>query len=468
MTGTIVAPITPNFSDSKQPKYIVLIQSLRAAIRSGTLPKGYRMPAVRDLAWQLGVTPGTVARAYKMAAEEGLVETAVGRGTFVSDVAPAAQARPPEPLIAHPPAGMMDMRAVRVPDVGQDALIRTAMRRVAGANEGGFRDYPTDDSSRPAREAVARWIGTVRAGRFEAQDVVLGLGAQHSVMTALQACLHGPSPVILTEELAYPGVRHAARLLRAQLVGVAMDADGLRPDALEEALQRHGGQVLLTAAEAHSPTTLRTGLERRRQIAEIARRYQVQIIEDDCHCIARPDTPAYRAIVPEHAWYVSSLTKSVSAALRFGFAIAPRGQTAMAAQVAQSSFYAMPQPILDLCAELLNSGAAEQVRKMVVEETGARVRLAVNAVGGWDLSWRADLPFVWLRLPRGWRGSTFARDCAVAGVRIKSADEFALPDGQAPNAVRLSLTADAPKPEISRALSRLSDLLTRPPAAVDI
>ena len=74
----------PDLSSASGSKYIVLLQSLRAAIRSGTLPAQHRLPPVRELAWQLGITPGTVARAYKLANDEGLLDTAVGRGTFVA------------------------------------------------------------------------------------------------------------------------------------------------------------------------------------------------------------------------------------------------------------------------------------------------------------------------------------------------------------------------------------------------
>src|SRR6056297_1660835 len=256
----------PDFANSRDPKYIVLIQSLRAAIRAGGLPNGARLPPVRELAWQLGITPGTVARAYRMAAEEGLVETTVGRGTFVAGAAPVqGGVSPGEPLITEVAPDSIDLRACRVLDVGQEAFIRTGLSRLASSSAFSYRDYPNSQSSLPAQEAVMEWIGPDRAGRLEAGEVVIGLGAQHTVIMALQTCLHGTTPVILTESLCYPGVRHAARLLRAQVIGVEMDHEGLRPDHLEDTLRRHGGQVLLTAAEVHSPTTIRTSLARRQE-----------------------------------------------------------------------------------------------------------------------------------------------------------------------------------------------------------
>ena len=285
---------------------------MRTAIRSGLLDQGYKMPPVRELAWQLGITPGTVARAYKMAAEEGLVETAVGRGTFVSGAMVTEEATP-TPLIHPKSAGGLDFRAIRVPNCGQDAAIRRIMAGMAARDSCDMIDYPTPETDYEARDAVVGWVEPERVGRFGPDEVILGLGAQNAVNVVLQTVLHGTTPVILTEELAYPGWRHAARLLRAEIIGIEMDGEGIRPDRFEEALRRYGAQVLITAAEVQSPTTTRTTLARRQEIARLARKYQVQIIEDDCHCITRPEIPNYRALCPERGWYISSLTKAVSA-----------------------------------------------------------------------------------------------------------------------------------------------------------
>lgn len=462
MTDTIWPP---DLSDIKESKYIVLVQSMRGAIRSGALEPGFKMPPVRELAWDLGITPGTVARSYKIAADEGLVETHVGRGTFVTGnyvVEPVADS-----LISPVSPDSHNFRGVRVPNVGQDDVIRRNLGKLSRQNANLYIDYPTSETDIVARQAVVNWIAEGRLGRFGAHDVVLGLGAQNSVMMALQAVLHGPNPVILTEDLAYPGVRHAARLLRAQLIGVEMDDCGVRPDRLEEALRKHGGQVLLTAAEVHSPTTTQTTLGRKQAIARLAQKYQLQIIEDDCHCITRPDEPAYRGIVPDRAWYISSLTKTVSAAVRFGFSVAPQGQAASARQVAQSSFYGLPQPIMDLCAEMIHSGEAEEIRTKVEDTTYRRVKAAVNVLGNWDISWRPDVPFLWLRLPQGWRGSSFVQACADEGIQVKAADEFALPDGAAPNAIRISLNPPFPRPDDVQAFQKMSDMLASPPVNVD-
>ncbi len=449
------------------PKYAVLVQSLRSAIRSGELEAGSKLPPVRDLAWTLGITPGTVARAYRIAVDEGLLDAAVGRGTFVAGQA-ERRPEPDKPLLNLEQPDMADFRGCHVPDVGQGAVIRDILAELSRDPTCDYVDYPNHATDLPARQAVCDWIGADRAGRVEPDDVVLGFGAQNSAMMCLQACLTGLTPVIMTESLAYPGVRHAARLLRAKLVGVEMDEHGIRPDSLEAAYRTNGGQVLMTSAEVHSPTTIRTTLERRRQIAELARRYQFHIIEDDCHRVAHAPTPSYRALCPEQAWYVSSITKCVSGSLRFGFAICPASHAQMARQVAQSSFYGVSQPISDLSTRLIRSGAAEEIRAKVEASIAARVRLAVNGMGSWDIAWRPDAPYLWMKLPTGWRGSTFGMACEAAKIRVKPADEFALPDGAAPHAVRLAINANMPEDRFRAALASMSAMLQRPPAGVDL
>ncbi|GAB1363503.1 hypothetical protein MASR1M32_27390 [Rhodobacter sp.] len=69
----------PDLTQYPGTKYLGLSRALRDAIRSGELPAGSQLPTVRDLAWRLHLTPGTVARAYQLATQEGLLAATVGR-----------------------------------------------------------------------------------------------------------------------------------------------------------------------------------------------------------------------------------------------------------------------------------------------------------------------------------------------------------------------------------------------------
>ncbi|MFZ1660978.1 MAG: PLP-dependent aminotransferase family protein, partial [Paracoccaceae bacterium] len=78
------------------------------------------------------------------------------------------------------------------------------------------------------------------------------------------------------------------------------------------------------------------------------------------------------------------------------------------------------------------------------------------------------LSFLGLPMPRGWRASTFAREAEAAGVLVRSADEYALTDGRAPNAVRIALAGGIPEADFATAIRTLARLLDSPPVDIAI
>lgn len=456
----------PDLSQAEGPKYLALMRALREAIRSGELAEGAQLPTVRELAWQMKVTPGTVARAYSLATQEGLLAATVGRGTFVASRAP--RLGPTQPLyIERDPVlerGNVDLRAPILPDVGQNAAIAAALREISMDPATDWVDYPRQIAELPLRSAICDWVADRSLGNFGPDDVVLTHGGQNAINLILLCCLRGERPVVLTEELAYPGFRHAARLSRAEVVAVEMDSEGVRPAALEAACLRHGAQVLCLTPEAQNPTTGRMSPERRAEIVEIARRHDLQILEDDCYSVSASNLPSMRALAPERCWHVGSLSKTVSAGLRFGYVIAPAGMGHAGRLTAQHSFFALARPIEALVLNLLASGEAARLQALVQADLEERLQIAVNELGAFDLAWAPGVRFGFLRLPSGWRASTFVSHAEGAGVLLRSADEFALNHGRAPNAVRIAFAGNVPLDQYRMGMRRLAALLADPPA----
>lgn len=448
------------------PKYLALAQSLREAIRAGTLAEGAQLPPVRDLAWEIKVTPGTVARAYRIVTQEGLLDATVGRGTFVAARVPRLGPVPPTPVAfdTRPVAGRLDLRSPNLPEVGQVAAIGAALRRISSKIDAHWLDYVNQSAEYPLRAEVCKWLAPRILGAVAPQDIVLTHGGQNGVGLVLQCVLRGDRPVVLVEDLCYPGFRYAARLARAEVHGVELDEEGVRPDALEAACRRYGPQVICLTPEAQNPTTARMGETRRQQIVSIARRYNLQIIEDECYSARFSDRPTLRALAPERVWYIGSLSKSVSAALRFGFVVCPTGMGEVGRMTAQQGYFALSQAVSALALELFQSGAAEDIRRKVMEEFAARGEIAVNILGAFHLAWQPGLPFVWLQLPTGWRASTFARRAEEAEVLLRQADQYAMVTGRAPNAVRMALAGDASRQRLEEGLRSLADLLAVPPS----
>ena len=461
-------------TQSAGPKYRALVGAIRDAVGAGALSPGEKLPPVRDLAWELGITPGTVARAYTILTDERLLKAEVGRGTFVAE-AERETGLLPDPFVNRDPyphgtngkGYPVSLMSPGMPEIGQAMFIRRLLGDIAADPPSGIMHYPTRDAFRPAREAVKHWLRDTPLGMLDESDIVLSHGGQNAILLVMQAILRGRRPVVLVEELAYPGFRRAAELLRAEVVPVAMDGYGIRPDALE-AVAGGDAQILCTTPEAHNPTCLLTPESRRQEIAEVARRHNLQILEDDCYRLNDAQAPSYRQIAPERGWYISSLSKSLTPALRVGFAVAPKGKGADLRRAAEHGFFGLATPLADLTAQMLTDPRAERFAHDVAEAFDARLRVALNHLGGFELKWRSGVPFIWLSLPEGWRTAAFCRAAEAEGVRVRSAEDFALREARVPHAVRVSLNAAVSDDVFDAAIRKLGALLHAPPESVEV
>ncbi|KIN72297.1 Transcriptional regulator, GntR family [Sulfitobacter guttiformis KCTC 32187] len=464
----------PQVDPAVKPKYKAVVHAIREAVDAGVLGQGDKLPPVRELGWKLQMTPGTVARAYTVLTDEGVLVAEVGRGTFVADVAP------PEPplnlmemdVIEHLTGGdnyNVNLFSPHLPNGGQSALIRSLMAQIANDPPSGVMHYPSRRGAQPAREAMRHWVRNIDLGPLRESDIVLSHGGQNAIMLIFQAILKGRRPVIFLEELCYPGFRRVAAALRAEVVPVAMDKDGMCPLALAAAAERYPeGQIICTSPEVHSPTCGFSPLARREQIVEVARRYDLQIVEDDCYRIGAAQASSYRKLAPERGWYITSLSKSITPALRIGCAIGPREMTPALHRAAEHGFFGLATPISDLAAVLLTHPRLDAIMARTRDGVADYVRAAVNRLGVYDLRWREDVPFVWLNLPDGWRASAFCRAAETRGVRVRAAEEFAARHAQTPHAVRMAINAGVSLKSFDAAMGRLRDLLDNPSEEIGV
>ena len=462
----------PSLKDHPGPKYKALADTLKDGIRVGALPAGSKLPPVRDLAWKLSITPGTVARAYTILTDAGICEATVGRGTFVANLPTMPE---PDPMaingVPHGSGGLTpDVRLLSpaLPNMGQAELIRELMKRVAIDPPSGLMHYPSREGFKPAREAVVDWLAGAPIGALSEEDVVLCHGGQNGISLALQTILTGHRPVILVEELAYPGFRRAAELLRAEVIPVPMDEDGIIPEALQEEAQKHGAQALCTSCEVHNPTAIFTPESRRREIAAVAERNDFQILEDDCYRMGPSQAPTYRMLAPRRGWYVSSISKTLTPALRIGFTIAPHQCGAGLRRSAENGFFGLATPLGDLTMMLLQDPRTRIIAEKVRAEIERHVKCMVNHLGAHDLTWREDVPIAWLKLPTGWRAGAFCQAAAEHSIKIRPAEEFACRDARVPHAVRIAINAQLPFERFEGAMETLRDLLDNPPERIGV
>ncbi len=438
----------PDLNRSSGPKYNAIVEALAADIESGRLRAGDRLPPQRDLAWALKVNLSTVTQAYREATRRHLIAGEVGRGTYVlAESAEAALFG----LKDHGPSEIIDL-STNVPAV--DGSNRDLEETVSAmAADGGMafgQAYHQPELVERARIAGADWLRE-RGLAVRPRDVVPCAGAQNA-LTAVLMHLCKQGDIVLVEELTFPGMKAVARQMGLRLHGVAIDHEGLDPDALEAACRQTGARVVVCVPTLQNPTATVMCEERRSAIADVARRFDVTVIEDDVYGVLAGVPPLSRKL-PELGIVVTSLSKSVAAGLRFGMIAGRAPVVAEIAAEIHTTTWPMSPLTIDIARRWIIDGTAKRRTDWQRDEISRRQRIFARhfKTTGSTLS-----PHVAIDVTRP--GSEVAEACRKAGVDVVAGRLFSV-DRSDPQLVRLSLTASKSRSDLAAAIERLAELL---------
>lgn len=446
------------------PRYRVLADTICDAVARGDIQPGEKLPPVRDLAWTLKISPGAVARAYKLGVERGTLEAVVGRGTFARSSG-STPIYALDALIAEAPVGNIDLRGNQAVDVGQDVEIGAALSRLIARYDGappltGYRQREDDPD---ATEALAGWLRS-KGIPAEADRLLVTSGAQSGVVAILSLLARGGG-VVLTTPTAHPGLRDGAAAIGVRFEAVASDEEGILPDALDRACAKSRPDAIEVTATLHNPTLSIMSENRRRAIVSIARRHGVPIVEDDVYgqLIDNPPT-TFAQLAPDICWYVSSLSKCVAAGVRAGLVLTPAGKTVPTFRAYQALAHQTPWLVKSLAAELVASGDADQIRKRVSSETHRRASLCREILGPFGAKTHPAASFAYLPLPEPWISAEFVAAAAGVGVLVPPASIYKTVRG-GPEFTRVALGARVPRDRLREGMIRLAMLLRDGPNA---
>jgi DNA-binding transcriptional MocR family regulator len=448
---------TPNLEKAGGPLYLALARAIAADITSGVLAPGDRLPPQRKLAGKLGIDFTTVARGYVEAGKRGLIESAVGRGSFVRRNALVQQASdrrvssadfsmnlPPEPddpdLIARMREGFASVSRDMV------ALLRYQ----------GFGGSPLD------RDAASAWLG--RRALVPAQERIFVTPGAHPALLGILSLLARADDVVLCESVTYPGVRAISAQLGLRLVGVEMDRDGVVVEALEEAIRVHKPRAIYLNPTLQNPTTLTIPERRRSEICGVARRAGIPIVEDDAYgFIPSHGPPPLAAIAPDICWHIAGLAKCIGAGLRLAYVIAPDTRSGWSFNGVMRAVSVMASPLTAaVVTRWIDDGTADTILRFIRAETSARQRIATRFFEpGTYLS--DPLSFnLWMPLRNGWTRSAFASHARGTGIGIVVSDPFTAA-GQPAEAVRIGLGGPLTRDQLEHGLEFIAHALDHPP-----
>jgi DNA-binding transcriptional MocR family regulator len=444
----------PTLADREGPLYQRIVDALSADIASGRLRRGQQLPTHRALAKALGIDLTTVTHAYAEARQRGLTEARVGRGTFVSEsMSQLRHAAAPQP--------QFDL-SMNLPPQPLEADLEGRITRGIAAiqREVGFSahlNYREPGGSDAERDIAARWLRP-RIADARGDRLVICPGTQNALFNLLVA-LTSPGDVVLTEALTYPGIKAAAAHTGVRLVGVAMDKDGILPDALDAACRQHAPKAVYLIPTIHNPTTATMPLARRKEVAGMLRANDALLIEDDAYGMLDPKAVPLASLIPERTYFAASMSKCIAPGLRVSLLLTPdRHATGVAAAALRASVQMPTFLMVALVTRWLADGSADAVISAIRDEAAARQKLAADVLARHAFARHPNGHHIWIPLPRSWGRTEFASHLQSQGLAIVSADTFSVGDSE-PHAIRVSLGAAGSRSDLVRALEILSTAL---------
>ena len=194
--------------------------------------------------------------------------------------------------------------------------------------EGGEAiQYAASDGYDSLRKYLVEFMKRYQVTGIDYKNILITSGAQQG-LSYLAKGLITPGSVVVVENPSYPGALDTFRAYGARTVGVSMDDNGMRMDDLERILQENQGNVpfIYTIADFQNPTGRTLSVERRKQLVELAEKYDTFVVEDGPYSLISFDGTVMPAIKSfdkyDRVIYSGSTSKTIAPGLRIGWLIA--------------------------------------------------------------------------------------------------------------------------------------------------
>ncbi|WNJ98977.1 PLP-dependent aminotransferase family protein [Thalassospiraceae bacterium LMO-JJ14] len=460
----------PDITERKGAKYLRIADAIDDAIQEGELKADTKLPPMRNLAYDLGVTLGTVSRAYQEAERRGLVGGEVGRGTYIKGNGRYPQPQTPRAFAYGGSRENGINLSMAVPPLGDGGTyLAETIREISKDTSlcGELMDYQAHSGLERHRQGGVDWVA--RTGVETNTDcLTLTNGTQHAILVAAMAIAR-PGDTLLVESITYPGIIHIASQLGLKLAPVEIDDEGVCPDALEKAILEHRPRCAYMVPTVQNPTTAVMSDQRRRDIANVIMRHNLLVIEDDIWGFLPTDRAAsLAAYAPDQVIHVTGLSKAMSPGLRIGYIATPPGATDAIRSVARMSTWMTPPLMAEVATRWLADGTGDEMIRWQRAEAEARMEIAVDALGEFSIRGHKHSYQIWLELPDPWRAEAVRDQAARRGIYFLSGDSFVFGRQQAPHAIRLCVGSCRTRDEVRQGVETVRDILRGPVAGTPV
>lgn len=470
-------PIKVN-REASETLYQQIASQIRNQIRTGALPIGAKLPAIRPMATKLGVTRLTVQTAYDELRAEGWIETVVGKGTFIAKSAQPEELMQEVGRSAEPDSVLDDLtrldeisivrslaQAEPDPELFPVGEFWGAMSRLRTAAHELMR-YKLAQGDAKLRCSLA---GLLRDRGIEAMpdDIVVTTGAIQGLSLVVQA-LTRQGDFVVVEQPTHLGILHTLESHHLKPLPVPVDENGPNIESLERLIKQFSPRFFLTAPNFQNPTGYQMSEQRRADLLDLAERWGLMIVEDDSRGLLSYDgslKPALKAgDQHESVIYLNSMSKVLMPGLRVGYVVAPRPTHDELLSIKRAVDYCGPAMTQRALADFIDDGALRRHLQRVVPIYRARrdkLLQTLSSVMPKDVHWtHAKGGFsTWLTLPREVDAMDVHRVALRMGFAFTPGDAFLTEHGRHDHDHLRICFANQPEQVITEAVDVLANVI---------
>jgi DNA-binding transcriptional MocR family regulator len=428
-------------------------------VERGALAVGARLPPHRALAHRLGVSVQTVSASYKEAERRGYLRSEVGRGTFVRS---RVTERVDRFMLDRNPSDLVDFSIVRAAYTERHEAAARALLRAMAEDENGAWMRPCRPVAGLDRHRAAALGWLARLGvPADADRVLITNGAAQAVFVALATIVRA-GDVVLTEQLTDHGVIGLASMLGFTLRGLPTDGEGILPDAFAAACAAFPVKALFCIPTFGNPSRYLAGAERRAEIARIAERHGVHVVEDEVFKPLLVETlPAIAAMIPDLGFFATSFTKSVLTGLRTGYLVVPPRYALRAASILRVTSWSGAPVVAEMASRWVESGEAEALVAVQRAEMAARQAIVAEVLGEAVVHAHPHALSAWIAVPDHWTEEALVRTLFGRGVAVSPSDPFVADPARREGGIRICLGGQMPEGRLRAALETVRQTLAQ-------
>lgn len=307
------------------------------------------------------------------------------------------------------------------------------------------------------KKIAAEWL-SYDGFKVEPERVAFGASGHQLLLSTLLA-LTKAGDKIACDPVTYNGWLNIVRHSQRQNVVVAGDADGMLPEALDDAAKKESLWGVFLMPSLHNPCATAMSLDRRQALIEVCRRHNLWVIDDDAYRFLNPTPPpSFGHLYPERSVWLQSLTKPLFPSIKTSLMVAPTEVLSQTHETLRATAHQPSALTLPWVLQLLESKHLDQIVFEKQKEAVKRQKLAKEILTGFEFQTTPTAFHLWMHLPAKWTASSATQALKVADIGVVSGTNYEVTNPDSSRHIRIALGGESDRERLATGLLRLVEV----------